>query len=376
MTTAPMTPKGKRTLSSRQWLGVIWAAYALAPGVVLLLMVGIGALIWPGIGPNALFNQHPIVIAPSIVAQFSVPVVVVVAIGWAVLKPLRAMSAAAGKVGKRDLDFSLPSSRVREIDQAMRAFTAMGDELRAALARQQELEQERQFYISAIAHDLNSPIFALRGYLEGLESGIAVTPERMRHYLQTCQAKVSELEHLTADLAAYTQIERLEQNMRREPLELGALAREAAESIRPQAEAKGVALALPSSAPACPCLGDPPLLRRAITNVLENAVRYTPEGGAISLAWEAEGDHWRFTVSDSGPGIAPDDLPHLFAPFYRGESSRNRATGGVGLGLAIAQRIMRAHGGALSAANGPQGGAIFTGAAPAATLPAALTAVA
>ena len=133
---------------------------------------------------------------------------------------------------------------------------------------------------------------------------------------------------------------------------------------------------LPSSAPACPCVGDPSLLRRAITNVLENAVRYTPEGGAIGMAWEAEGDHWRFTVADSGPGIAPEDLPHLFAPFYRGESSRNRATGGVGLGLAIAQRIMRAHGGALSAANGPQGGAIFTGAAPAATLPAALTAVA
>jgi len=196
----------------------------------------------------------------------------------------------------------------------------------------------------------------------------------MRHYLHTCQAKVSELEHLTADLTAYTQIERLEQTMRREPLELGALAREAAEGVRPQAEAKGLALTLPASAPACPCEGDPRLLSRAITNVLENAVRYTPEGGAIRLDWSADGGQWRFSVGDSGPGITAEDLPHLFAPFYRGEASRNRATGGAGLGLAIAQRIMRAHGGALTAANDPHGGAIFTGAAPTQTLTAGASA--
>jgi signal transduction histidine kinase len=266
-------------------------------------------------------------------------------------------------VGKHDLDFALPSSRVREVNEAMTAFTAMGDELRAALARQAELEQERQFYVSAIAHDLNSPIFALRGYLEGLESGIAATPARARHYLQVCQTKVNELERLTADLSAYTQIERLEQTMRREPLDLGALMRDAVESIRPQAEAKRIALRLTTSASACPCVGDGRLLARAITNVLENAVRYTPPDGVITVASEAQGEQWRFTVADSGAGIAPDDLPHLFAPFYRGEASRNRATGGAGLGLAIAQRIMCAHGGGLVAANSAQGGALFTGTA-------------
>jgi signal transduction histidine kinase len=104
-------------------------------------------------------------------------------------------------------------------------------------------------------------------------------------------------------------------------------------------------------------------MRRAITNVLENAVRYTPVDGAIAVVCEAEGDQWRFTVADSGAGIAPDDLPHLFAPFFRGEASRNRDTGGVGLGLAIAQRIMRAHGGNLGAMNSAQGGAVFTGTA-------------
>jgi len=363
-----------RTLSSRQWLGVIWAAYALLPGLMLLIVLGIGALVRPGTGPSQFLNTYPALIALPVAAQLTVPILAVIFVGWAVLKPLRAMSAAARQVGKHDLAFSLPASRVREVDEAMTAFTAMGQELRTALARQVELEQERQFYISAIAHDLNSPIFALRGYLEGLEAGIAATPERAQHYLQVCQAKVSELEHLTADLAAYTQIERLEQTMRHEPLEVDTLVRDAVDGIRPQAEAKRVTLTLAPGASTYSCVGDRRLLQRALTNVLENAVRYTPEGGAISVAWGGEGEQWRFTITDGGPGIASDDLPHLFAPFYRGEASRNRSTGGVGLGLAIAQRILRAHGGILTAANSPHGGAVFTGTAVASTLAARYTA--
>lgn len=357
-----------KTLSSRQWLGVLWATYALLPGVILLIIVGISAIIWPGANPSQVIATRPGVVALPVIVQLSAPVLAIIFVGWAVIKPLRAMSAAAARVGKHDLDFSLPPSRVREINEAMTAFTAMGEELRAALARQAELEEERRFYISAIAHDLNSPIFALRGYLEGLESGVAATPERARRYIQVCQTKVSELERLTADLSAYTQVERIEQAMRREPFDLGALLRDAVDGLQPQASAKGLTITLAPAADACPCMGDSRLLLRAITNLLENAVRYTPTGGAIHVAWSQEGGQWRFSIADSGPGIAPEDLPHLFAPFYRGEASRNRATGGTGLGLAIAQRIIRAHGGALTAANGSQGGAIFTATAPLAAL--------
>lgn len=353
-----------KTLSSRQWLGVLWAAYVGLPAILLGLMLGVGALIWPGEDASRAFNAHPVLTVLPVIAQFSVPVLAVVFAGWAVLKPLRAMSAAAGKVGKRDLDFSLPTSRVREVNEALTAFTAMSDELRVALERQAELEQERRFYISAIAHDLNSPIFALRGYLEGLESGIATTPERAKRYIQVCQAKVSELERLTADLSAYTQVERIEQAMRHEPFDLGALLRDAVDSIQPPTDAKGLTVTLAPAALTCLCVGDPRLLLRAITNLLENAVRYTPAGGTISVAWGQESGQWRLTIADSGPGIAPEDLPHLFAPFYRGEASRSRATGGTGLGLAIAQRIIHAHGGALTAANSPQGGAVFTVTAP------------
>ncbi len=115
----------------------------------------------------------------------------------------------------------------------------------------------------------------------------------------------------------------------------------------------------------CPLMGDSHLLARVVENLLDNAVRHTPAGGRIQVRWGCEQATLHFAVADSGPGIAAHDLPHLFTPLYRGETSRNRRTGGAGLGLAIARRILRAHGGDLTAANGPTGGAVFTGTLPA-----------
>jgi signal transduction histidine kinase len=105
------------------------------------------------------------------------------------------------------------------------------------------------------------------------------------------------------------------------------------------------------------------LLTRVIENLLDNALRYTPSGGQVEVSWgsDAQTRTAMFVVEDTGPGLAEQDLPHLFAPLYRGEASRNRQTGGTGLGLAIARRIMHAHGGDLTAGNRPAGGAVFTG---------------
>jgi signal transduction histidine kinase len=113
-------------------------------------------------------------------------------------------------------------------------------------------------------------------------------------------------------------------------------------------------------------VGDRHLLTRAVENLVDNALRHTPAGGEVRVSWGMEGNHVVVRVADTGPGIAARDLPHLFTPLYRGESSRNRQTGGAGLGLAIARRIVQAHGGDLTAANRATGGAVF-----AATLPVA-----
>lgn len=284
-------------------------------------------------------------------------------IGRAVLVPLAAMGAAARRIAAGDLDFSLPPARVSEVAAAGSAFRAMADGLRDSVYRQAEVEGERRLFITAIVHDLRTPLFSLRGYLEGLATGVARSPERAAEYLGVCREKVAALDRLIADLFTYARVEYLEQAPERAPLDVGELLRRAAEGFAPQAAARNVRLAL-DGPDDCPTEGDAHMLGRAAENLLDNAVRHTPEGGTITLRWRCDAGGVRFSVADTGAGIPPADLPHLFAPLYRGEASRSRQTGGAGLGLTIARRVLLAHGGDLVAANQPGSGAIFT-----ATLP-------
>jgi signal transduction histidine kinase len=281
-----------------------------------------------------------------------------------ITKPLAATSAAAQQVAAGDLDIALPSSRVREVAELNAAFESMSAELRASLEHRAELEQERRMFISAVVHDLRTPLFSLRGSLEGLQAGIADTPEKRERYIAVAQEKADALERLISDLFDFTRLEYLDQTPNREPLDLGALMRRLVDGLQPQSEAKEIQVVLDTGDAPCSVDADPHLLTRAVENLLDNALRYTPNGGQIRVACDTDSEVVHFTVADTGPGIPAHDLPHLFTPLYRGETSRNRRTGGAGLGLTIARRILQAHQGDLTAANGPDGGAVFT-----ATLP-------
>ncbi len=352
--------KTPRALTIRKWLALAWLSYALLPGVALGLAYGVAYLLLrrdPG-HDNTVF---PILITFAVSVQVSVPVAVGLFMGRSVLRPLAAMSRASRAIARGNLSFALPPSRVREVVEVSTAFGTMAHDLRAALARQADLEEERRFFVAAVAHDLRTPLFSLRGYLEGLSTGVAGTPERAAHYIAVSQEKADELEHLIADLFAYTQVERLEQRAHHEPADLSQLLARAVESVRPQAEAKSVTLTL--GEPDAPALieGDAHLLTRAVANLLDNALRHTPAGGAVDVCLRAAPERWILTVVDTGPGFDARDLPHLFEPLYRGEASRSRQTGGSGMGLTIARRILRAHGGDLTAANHSTGGAELTG---------------
>ena len=293
-------------------------------------------------------------------------------IGWflgrTVVGPLAATSQAARQIAAGDLDVELPSSRVREVAELNGAFASMSAELRDSLHHQAELEQERRLFIGAVVHDLRTPLFSLRGYLEGLGTGIADTPEKAAHYLTVAQEKAAALERLIADLFDFTRLEYLDQVPNRESLNLDALLQRLVDGLQPRAEARGVRLACTSAPGSCIVEGDSHLLTRAVENLLDNALRHTPSGGRVDVACHAAPSRVIFSVSDTGPGIPAHDLLRLFVPLYRGETSRNRRTGGAGLGLTIAQRILRSHGGELTARNDPTGGAVFTGSLPIAEL--------
>jgi signal transduction histidine kinase len=330
------------------------------------------------------------------VAAITALVMMIIAIFFAVgfqmrrqvIQPLEAMSHAARRIAEGDLDFALPVSRVTEIAEVRTAFHAMVIGLRESIEKQAKLEQERRFFIGAIAHDLRTPLFALRGYLEGLEQGIANTPEKIEKYVSVCKEKSKQLDRLVSDLFAFTKLEYMEQTLNRDKIDFVQVVEGSIDSVRPLAEDKDVEIVIESpdklgilkaydtletpgilGTPGVleafdhPFMikGDAHLLERAINNLLDNAIRHTPSHGKIFVRWHHEQGKTTITVRDTGPGFDIQDLEHIFEPLYRGDTSRNTMTGGAGLGLTIAKRIFKAHGGDLMAGNHLDGGAVLTG---------------
>ena len=281
-------------------------------------------------------------------------------LGRHVVRPLAAISQAAPAIPYGEADLRLPATRVGEVAAAVTALQTMSGNLHAALDRQADMEEQRRQFIGAIAHDLRTPLFTLRAYLDGLSDGLATTPQKTSQYLQACRTSANALDRLITDLFSYARMEYLGQQPRREPVDLTALLRTAAQAHQPRADARHITLTVTALAAPCTLSADEHLLTRAIGNLIDNALWHTPEHGRIDLHCERTDDEAILTIADTGPGIAPADLPHLFTPLYRGETSGNRASGGAGLGLAIAHRILLAHGGTLTASNITPHGASFT----------------
>ncbi|WP_276354790.1 sensor histidine kinase [Cohnella caldifontis] len=283
-----------------------------------------------------------------------------------IVKPLEALSRSSRQIAEGDWDITLPESRIAEIAQVRDGFESMVESLRGSFSRQAELEEERKFFIGAIAHDLRTPLFALKGYLDGLEQGIAATPEQMKKYAAVCKEKAGQIDRLVEDLFAFSRTEYWEAAPLRDPLDLATVLQQSVESVRRQADEKSVAILLDDGGETHGIRGDAHLLERAMNNLLDNAIRHTPAQGRIYVRCRRDRGGTTVSVRDTGAGFAPSDLPRAFEPLYRGEASRNRSTGGAGLGLAIARRIFRAHDGDLTAGNDPEGGAVLTGRLPAA----------
>lgn len=282
------------------------------------------------------------------------------------LKPLERMSQAARQIAAGDLDVQLPQSTVREIDEVRDGFEVMVNGLQNSHRKQAELEEERRFVIAAVAHDLRTPLFALRGYLDGLEQGIARSPDQITKYVAVCREKSAQLDRLVEDLFTFTKMEYLETELSENSAGFNDIVQKSIESLEPQAQQKHLSIVALFAPDDCVIKADLHLLERAMSNLLDNAVRHTPEHGRILVECSREKDRVAFTIHDSGPGFAPEELQRIFEPLYRGEQSRNRSTGGAGLGLTISQRIIRQHGGELAAGNHPGGGAILSGWIPAA----------
>jgi signal transduction histidine kinase len=256
-----------------------------------------------------------------------------------VLRPLASLAADADRIAGGELELRPVATRASEVAQVSDALHGMAGGLRAALGASAAAERDRRFLVTAIAHDLRTPLFTLRGSLEAIEHGIDDGDA-----LSRAQAKAAHLDRLVGDLFAFSRAEYARDGGAFESVDLSAIARRAAETVEPGA----IRLDVRTNGPVA-VNGDPVALQRVLTNLLDNALRHAHTRVELSVL------AGRVEVADDGAGFAAADLPHVFEPLFRGD--RARATGGAGLGLAIARRLVRAHGGEVEAANGPAGGA-------------------
>ncbi len=264
----------------------------------------------------------------------------------AITAPIERLTAAARRLGEGDLSARAGLGGRGEVGDLGRAFDEMAGRLERLVRAEREL-------LANVSHELRTPLARIRVALELAAEG---DQERARRALQEIGTDLDELERMVEDVLAAARLDQGigELRLRREPVDLAALLAEAAARFRDQRPSRAVEVRVEGLAG--PLHADPPLLRRAVDNLLDNAAKYSGEESPVTLSARGSGASVEIEVRDRGIGIDGADLPRLFTPFFRTDRSRARGTGGVGLGLALVKRIAEAHGGTVEVESAPDHG--------------------
>jgi len=272
-----------------------------------------------------------------------------------IIAPLRRLTTASQAIARGDLSTRASAQGRDEVAQLASAFNQMTD----SLARAEQARRNRN-QTADVAHELRTPLTVLRGTLEAMLDG--VYPADSENLLAAL-AQVRTLARLIEDLRLLALADAGQLRLHTAPLDLRTLLREITDAHQIQSQDQGVALSL-EMAPTLPLVeADRDRIAQVMGNLLSNAFRYVPPGGHITVRAMEQGQKVIVAVADDGPGIPPDDLPHLFERFWRGDRARQRATGGSGLGLTIARSLVEAHGGSIWVESGKEG-STFTFALP------------
>jgi signal transduction histidine kinase len=250
-----------------------------------------------------------------------------------------------------------------EIAHLAADFNRMAAALKQAAAHARELEQARWDLIAAVSHDLRTPLAAMRAMIEALVDGLVDDPSTKARYLQAVQHEIAHVSGLVEDLFEIAQLDAGLLRLNLERASLYDLLSDTLATFGPQAQRQGVRLLGDVQGAIDPVLINPPKLQRVLYNLLDNALHHTPRDGTIVVRAAPCGSLVQVEVSDTGEGIAPEDLLHVFERSFRGEKSRTRrgleGAPGAGLGLAIARGLIEAHGGTISVQSEPNRGASF-----------------
>jgi signal transduction histidine kinase len=267
--------------------------------------------------------------------------------------PLARLSAEVDKVAGGELTITVPRSRIGEIANIAQAVEGMSAALGETAQRRAEADEARRFLVTSVAHDLRTPLFALRGHLQAIGSRLGSPAV----HLERAEARADALERLIGNLFAYTRDDYAQPAPQLEAVPVADILQEVAAGLEHATRLQDNTFDV-NGDQTLAVVVDRDRVKRALTNILDNALRYSPPGAAIHLRWAAADESTvRITIQDHGPGIDADLLPHIFEPGIRGTPAAGSSDNGAGLGLTIAKRLLEHQYATLTIHNEPTGGA-------------------
>jgi len=264
--------------------------------------------------------------------------------------PVKVLTKSARKLGRGDFSQRVSIKGKGEIAELAQAFNSMADDL-------ERDEKLRQDLVADTAHELRTPLTNLSGYLEAIKDDV-IKPDAAT--ISSLYQEATLLTRLVDDLQELALADANELKLIRQPEAMPAIIEQAIISFQSQAADKGLSLRtdVPDGLPLVNI--DSQRIGQVLHNLIANAVTHTPQGGTVTVSTKQAGDNIEISVTDTGEGIPAEDLPNIFERFYRVDRSRSRRTGGSGLGLTIAKRLVEAHGGKINAVSEPGKGSSFT----------------
>ena len=297
---------------------------------------------------GAVFMQTPAQVIEAGASGLLLPVVTVAAaasilaglvlflILRGVMKPLARLTDAARAMAEGDFAVRVPETKsTREVEELSVAFNSMADEL-------SQVEDSRREFVANVSHELRSPITAIRGYIEGMRDGV-IPPEEQDKYLGIVSDESKRLSHLIGELLALSRLEREDAALECTDFDVCDLMERVFLRRTGDLEKRGMDVECDFDPEPCFVHADMARIDQVLVNLIDNAIKFTPDGGLITLRVRAENDLCTVTVADNGVGILPEDRPRVFERFFTADRAHTSGKG-TGLGLSICQRILEMHG--------------------------------
>ncbi len=268
-------------------------------------------------------------------------------------RPIQALTSTIRRMGKGDLSARVKVRASGEMRALVESYNTMAEQI-------ENFDQSRRQFVQNASHELKTPLATMKILLENLIYQPDMPAELRAEFMQDMNHEIDRLSGIITDLLTLTQVDsQSETALHKKELDLSMLVEETVHALRPAAGKNKLTLEADIT-PDITLLADESKLSQVAYNLIDNAIKYTPEGGHVAVTLAAQGRNAVLTVQDDGIGIPESDVPHIFDRFYRVDKARSRQSGGTGLGLSIVRQMVQLHGGNVSVAPAPEKGSVFT----------------